>query len=166
MTTSGFPAGTLRVAPIYIPNTVRCTAIRAEVTTIGDVGALVRLGLWGSDPTNSFPKKLLSPSTGTTIPGDVVGFGDAILNPGAPTVGLVLPPGIYWTGGITENSATSVTMRSGTTAVFTNVTSNNGTVPMGLSYFSQPAGSLSDLPGVAASTAASTVKMNFVIAAL
>lgn len=158
-TTGGFTAGTLRISPILVPNRCRIIALIAEVTAIGDAASLLRLGMWASDSSGSFPKRLVSPAAGTTVAGDAVGFNSAAVN-------FVVDPGIYWVGMTTEASATAVTVRACTGSTMTATATGAATTANGYSYSGQSAGPFSDLSGAAAGYTATVPKMSFQIGVL
>lgn len=90
-TSSAGGLGTLRVCAFIVDETVTISRIGAEVTTIGDDGSAVRLGVY-RDNGDSYPGALLVDAG--TIAGDVAAHQEITL--GTP---VTLTPGVYWGGG-------------------------------------------------------------------
>lgn len=84
--------GTLRAAPIYVPKRVTLDRIGAEVTSLGDVGSKVRLGIY-NDNGNLYPGALLLDAG--TIAGDAIAVAEI-------TISQVLDPGVYWLVGAVQ----------------------------------------------------------------
>lgn len=92
----------LRVVPKFIPNAVTLTRLGAEVTTIGDAGSKIRLGIYADD--------------GTFRPGSLVIDAGQIAGDSATvqeiTISQSLTRGWYWFGGVVQSvSVTQPTMR-------------------------------------------------------
>ena len=91
-------ANSLECAPFYVPNPVTITAIGAEVTTGGDAGSLVRLGIYANDPTTNLPGSLVV--DGGTASGASIGLVSV-------TVSKALSVGYYWGCEDSENVTTT-----------------------------------------------------------
>lgn len=101
-------AGSLRVAPKYIPNAVTLDRLGAEVSVTGDAGSLVRLGIYADD--------------GTGKPGALMLDAGTILGDSATvqsiTISKALTAGWYWFGAVTQNiTVTPPTVRSATALI-------------------------------------------------
>jgi len=95
--------GTLRVTPVYIPTAVTITKLGAEVTSAGEAGSKVRLGIY-ADNGNGYPGSLLLDAG--TINGDSATVQEI-------TVSQALTPGLYWFGGAVQVvSTTQPTVRT------------------------------------------------------
>lgn len=95
--------GQLNVAPWALPVAASLTRIGGAVTTIGDVGSKVRLGIYGDDG-NGRPAALLLDAG--TINGDSATVQEL-------TISLTLPPGVYWLGGVNQVvTTTAPTLRT------------------------------------------------------
>ena len=103
------PGGTLTAAsrsnllllfvPMLITGSVKVSALAAEVTTVGQTGALVRLGLY-EDSGAGQPGNLLVDAG--TIPGDAAGVAATTL-----VQPVTLTPGWYWTAAVVQAAATT-----------------------------------------------------------
>lgn len=116
--------GTLRVTPLWVPRLVTVDRIRAEVTTIGDVGSLVRLGVYRDDGTG-YPGDLLLDAG--TIAGDSTGTKEI-------TVNQAVTPGLWWLGSCIQASVTLQPTMRAIVGLAPNVIHAGGTlstVPMG-----------------------------------
>lgn len=102
--------GTLRLVPFYLPQATSISRIGAEITTIGQAGSLLRLGLYSD--SLGLPASLLLDAG--TIAGDSATVQEIVL--GSP---LALAAGWYWTGGAVQN----VTITQPTVRVTSGVTS-------------------------------------------
>lgn len=89
--------GTLRVAPMWVPNTVTLTRIGVGITVGGDATAKVRLGVYGDDGTGK-PGALLLDAGQV----DAAAAGDPEL-----TISLTVGPGWYWVGGAVQGVTTT-----------------------------------------------------------
>lgn len=89
--------GTLRLAPSYVPNAVALTRIGAEITTTGEAGSKVRLGIYTDD--------------GRGQPGRLVIDAGQILGDSATvqelTIAVAIGPGWYWFGGVCQSCPTT-----------------------------------------------------------
>jgi len=158
--TSTSGQNTLRLMPVCVPNAVRITGLTMEVTAAGDPGAVCRLGIWASDPSMAYPQRLLTATTGTTIPADAIGFGTVALS-------LVVPPGVIWLGGMTESSAAAPTYRVSTilSEAFSTTTVNvTGGAAMVLT--GQTPGSFGNLANPPFASSGTAFKFNLTIGAL
>jgi hypothetical protein len=79
-------ASTIRAGSFVVPNPVTLTTIGAEVTTIGDAGSVVRLGIYADDGTGRPGKLVLDAGT---IDGHTVAVQEIAIS-------QALQPGIYW----------------------------------------------------------------------
>jgi hypothetical protein len=85
--------GTLRVTPWLITRACTLTALGAEVTVIGDVGSLLRLGIY-ADNGSYYPGALVL-DAGTIA-------GDSATVQAITGLTTALTPGIYWVGGVVQ----------------------------------------------------------------
>lgn len=99
---------TLRVCPWYLPNPVTIIRMGCEVTVIGGVGSLFRIGIY-ADNGNLQPGTLLL-DAGTVVT-DVVGVPEV-------TTSLALQPGLYWIGGALQNAASQPTVVTNSVSSF------------------------------------------------
>lgn len=88
----------LRVSPWSFPDGVTLDRIGGEVTIAGDVGSVIRLGIYASNQ-DFFPSALLLDAG--TIAGDSVTVQDIPIGP------LTLPGGLYWFASVTQNVTTT-----------------------------------------------------------
>lgn len=94
--------GALRLYAFLVPKAITLSAIGCEVTTAGDVGCTVRLGIYAD--VNGLPSTLVADAG--TIAGDVVGSAEVATS-------VTLQPGIYWIGGAVQGvTTTQPTMRT------------------------------------------------------
>jgi hypothetical protein len=94
--------GTLRLQPWFVPNACTLAKIGAEVTSAGDSGSLVRLGIYADDGTG-FPGQLVLDAG--TIAGDSATVQEI-------SISLSIRPGMYWIGGAVQSvSVTQPTLR-------------------------------------------------------
>jgi hypothetical protein len=97
--------GTLRLVPWIVPNAVSVSVIGGEVTSGGDAGSKLRLGVYADDGT-CYPGRLLLDAG--TIAGDSATVQDIAVN-------LQLVPGLYWIGGVVQLvTVTQPTVRAST----------------------------------------------------
>jgi hypothetical protein len=102
-TSNGLGNGTLRVAPYYIASRVQFVRLGAEITVVGDVGSVLRLGIYADDG-NGYPGALVLDAG--TIPADAVAVAEIV-------IALTLNPGLYWFGGAVQAAAvTQPTVRT------------------------------------------------------
>lgn len=95
--------GTGRFTPWVVTRPTAITNLAAEVTAAGDVGSVVRLGIYSDDGTG-YPGALLLDAG--TIPGDAIAVA-------AVTVSITLTPSLYWVGGVVQGvTTTQPTMRT------------------------------------------------------
>lgn len=87
-TTGVWTSGQLRLAPFWLPNAVSLSKIGAEVTSAGDAGSVVRLGIYG-DNGNGYPGKLILDA------GTIAGDSNTVQE---ITISQALTPGLYWIG--------------------------------------------------------------------
>lgn len=85
-TSSGFADNTLYVYPILVTRPTRVDSMALTVTVIGDVGSLIRLGIF-RDNNTQYPGALLIDLG--TVAGDVVATPEI-------TFDTILAAGIYW----------------------------------------------------------------------
>lgn len=94
----------LRAVPFYVPNSVTLTKIGTEVTTIGEAGSKVRLGIYADDGTGR-PGALVV--DGGQINGDSATVQEVTL--GTP---VAVGPGWYWAAAAIQSApATPPTLR-------------------------------------------------------
>jgi hypothetical protein len=91
-TSSTLANGSLRVAPFFVPNSVTLSRIGAEITSAGDAGCKLRLGIYADDGTG-YPGALVLDAG--TIAGDSVAVQEI-------TISQALSPGLYWIGGAVQ----------------------------------------------------------------
>lgn len=89
--------GNLRLSPWVVERPITLTRLAAEVTTIGDVGSKIRLGVY-SDTGTLLPNALLVDAG--QIAGDATGVQEL-------TISLALAPGVYWIGGAVQAVTTT-----------------------------------------------------------
>lgn len=100
--------GTLRVSPWLVTRPLTIDRLGAEVTTVGDAGSKVRLGIYG-DTGNAYPGALLLDA------GQIAGDSATVQQ---LTVSLVMTPGLYWIGGVVQTvTTTQPTVRTTTSWV-------------------------------------------------
>jgi hypothetical protein len=95
-TTGSSPNGQMRVSPFIIPNPVTLARIGAEVTTIGDAGSKLRLGIYADAGGN--PGALIVDAG--QIAGDSVSVQELTIN-------VTLSPGVYWAAVVTQSVTTT-----------------------------------------------------------
>jgi hypothetical protein len=88
----------MRVYPWIVPNAVTLSAIGVEVTTAGNAGAVIRLGIYAHDPAIGMPNALVA-DFGTVA-------ADAVASPEI-TISQALTPGVYWIAHVPQNAATT-----------------------------------------------------------
>lgn len=91
-TTATLGVGTVRVTAFYNPAPISIDRLGAEITTIGEAGSKLRLGIW-LDNGNAYPGALLL--DGGVIAGDSATVQDL-------TVSALLPSGLIWIGGAVQ----------------------------------------------------------------
>jgi hypothetical protein len=96
-TSPSLGVGTLRVLPWVVTRTFSIDRIGGEVTAIGDVGSLLRLGVY-ADNGNAYPGALVLDAG--TIAGDSATAQQV-------TCALTLAPGLYWIGGAVQAVTTT-----------------------------------------------------------
>jgi hypothetical protein len=89
--------GVCRTVPWLISRAVTLTRIGLEVTTAGEVGSLLRLGIY-ADNGSSYPGALILDAG--TVTGAAVGFPELTIN-------QTLGPGIYWMSAATQAAPTT-----------------------------------------------------------
>lgn len=96
-------SGNLRMYAFLVPSAITVTAIGAEVTTVGDAGSKVRLGIYADDGNGFLSARVVDAGT---IVGDSATAQEAACN--------VTPiPGVYWIGGAVQDvTTTQPTMRT------------------------------------------------------
>jgi hypothetical protein len=149
--------GSLRLAPLYIPNTIRLAGIAIETTVAGDAGSIVRVGLWAPN-ANGFPNGApVTGSGGSTAPTDQTpGFQTAAFN-------QVIPAGLYWAGAVLENVTTvQPTVRNTGAGVTPMAISALAALNAGYLLTGVTAGSLPTLAGTALAAASSVYRLVFV----
>lgn len=96
-------SGVFHAAPFWIPADTTIDRLGAEVTVIGDVGSVVRLGIYGD--TGDFRPGTLTLDAGT-IAGDSATVQQI-------TVSKLLTRGWYWFGGVAQTvTVTAPTVRT------------------------------------------------------
>lgn len=99
--------GTLRLTPKFVPNPVTLTRIGAETTVIGDVGSVIRLGIYANVQGDFRPGALVLDAG--TIPGDAVAVSEIV-------VAQAIAAGWFWFGAVIQNDVTiQPTIRATTT---------------------------------------------------
>jgi len=107
--------------PFRLARQMTVSAIGINVATIGDVGSTIALCIWAD--AGGAPGPLLLAA------GSVAGDGTAVYKE-ITGLSYVLPAGLYWLGGITQNVTTTAPKMYGTNAGSyegINITSANGT---------------------------------------
>ena len=97
-TSASHGTGTFRAMPWFVGGSVTIDRIGAEVTTIGDVGSKVRLGIYASG-SNGLPAGA-PVLDGGQIAGDSATVQEL-------TVSVTLAPGLYWIGGVVQSVTTT-----------------------------------------------------------
>lgn len=93
----------VRACPLFISKACTIDRIGVEVTIIGQVGSVVRLGIY-SDDGNGYPAALLG-DYGTVA-------GDAVASPEI-AISQAMTPGLWWLAACAQNAATTQpTLRS------------------------------------------------------
>lgn len=98
-TSNGNGINTLRLLPFFAGHSLSIARVGAEVTTIGDAGSKVRLGIY-ADNGNAAPGALLLDAG--TIAGDSAAVQEIILGSS-----LALPGGMYWIGAVVQAVTTT-----------------------------------------------------------
>jgi hypothetical protein len=98
LTTSNSPAnGDLRLTPFYVPSALTLSRLGMEVTTVGDTGSTLRLGIYADN--------------GTGYPGGLVLDAGTILGDSATvqelTISQALAAGLYWVGAVVQGVTTT-----------------------------------------------------------
>jgi hypothetical protein len=96
-TSATLGVGNLRLMPKYVPANMTLATIGAEVTTIGEAGSLVRLGIYADDGAGR-------PSTLLVDAGTING---ATLGAQEKTIAQGLTKGWWWFGGVVQNVVTT-----------------------------------------------------------
>lgn len=96
-TNAALGVGTLRLFPWYLPKDISIDRIGAEVTTVGDAGSKLRLGIY-ADTGSAYPGALILDAG--QIAGDSATVQDI-------TVSQFLPAGMYWIGGVVQTVTTT-----------------------------------------------------------
>lgn len=92
----------LRVVPWFVPNSVTLSRIGAEITTAGDSGSKLRLGIY-ADSGAGYPGALVLDA------GTIAGDSNTVQE---ITISQALTPGLYWLGGAAQViSVTGPTVR-------------------------------------------------------
>ena len=101
-TSATLGVGVVRVTPMAIQRSVSLVRIGAEVTSAGDAGSTVRLGIWSD--LGGYPGALVLDAG--TISGDSATVQEI-------TITLTLRPGMYWVGAAVQGvTTTQPTIRS------------------------------------------------------
>lgn len=80
--------GQTRAAPYFFPEAVRLDRIGVEVTSAGESGSLVRLGIWAPNPSTGMPDALIL-DAGTVAGDGSTGFKEI-------TISQIVGPGVVW----------------------------------------------------------------------
>lgn len=96
-TSNALTTGTLRLAPWFVASPITIDRIGAEITTVGESGSKLRVGVY-SDNGHAFPGALLLDAG--QIAGDSATVQDL-------TVSQVIPAGLYWVGGAVQSVVTT-----------------------------------------------------------
>lgn len=89
--------GTGRFTPWRVNRTTAFAKIGAEITSAGEAGSVLRLGIYGDDGTG-YPGALVLDAG--TIAGDSATVQEI-------TVAFTLTPGLYWVGGVVQSAPTT-----------------------------------------------------------
>lgn len=95
-TNSALGNGNLRASPLWVPRSVTIDRIKAEITTVGDVGSRLRLGIYG-DSGDGYPGALLVDAG--TINGDSATEQEIAIS-------QLLASGLYWLAAAVQNVST------------------------------------------------------------
>lgn len=95
--TAAHANGVLRLSPYMVFKTTTLDRIGVEVATAGDVGSLVRIGIY-ADSGNSVPGARVV-DAGTVL-------GDSVTTQ-VLTISVTLAPGLYWMGAVGQNVTTT-----------------------------------------------------------
>jgi hypothetical protein len=153
-TTSTSGVGTLRLTPLYIPNSVTLSKVGVEVTTVGEAGSKVRLGIFADDGTGGNPTTLLVDAG--QINGDSATYQEL-------DISLAVDNAQIWLGVVLQNiTTTSPTMRSvGAFAMTAQIATGGGLISnttIGHTY-SGVTGALSTLSGTPSAAASASPKV-------
>ncbi len=97
-TTSASSAnGTLRLVPWLVPNAVTISKIGAEITSAGDAGSKLRIGIY-SDTGTGYPGALLLDA------GQIAGDSATVQE---ISISQLLPAGLYWVGAVVQSVVTT-----------------------------------------------------------
>lgn len=95
----------MRASPFYVPNTVTVTRVGAEVTTVGEAGSKVRLGIYADDGTGR-------PGALVLDAGQIA--GDSATVQEITGLSATIGPGWYWSAWAVQSAPTTVpTLRAG-----------------------------------------------------
>jgi hypothetical protein len=97
-TSATLGVGTLRLSPFWLPSPIRFDRIGGEITVAGDVGSVLRMGVYGDNGAVN-PKNLLVDAG--TMDGGAVGVHEVTI------ATLTLGAGLYWIGGVVQNVTTT-----------------------------------------------------------
>jgi hypothetical protein len=89
--------GSLRLAPWVVDRAMSIDRMAAEISTVGEAGSKLRLGIY-ADTGNGYPGALLLDA------GQIAGDSATVQE---LTVSLSLPVGVYWIGGAVQSAATT-----------------------------------------------------------
>lgn len=96
-TNGALGVGSVRVAPWVVYTTISLSALAGEITTVGEAGSKLRLGIWAD--------------TGAHYPGALVVDAGQIAGDSATvqqlTVSVTLTPGVYWLGAAVQTVTTT-----------------------------------------------------------
>lgn len=129
-TNSALGNGIGRFSPWFVPRTTAFAAIGAEITSAGDAGSTLRLGIYADDGTG-YPGALTLDAG--TIAGDSVAVQEV-------TVPFTLTPGLYWVGGVVQGVTTTqptvrVITQGNPEMVLSTSAPPTGTPPVGFAGF-------------------------------
>ena len=102
-TSASLGTGTGRFTPWRVRYPLSITRLGAEITSAGDAGSVLRIGIYADDGTG-YPGALVLDAG--TIAGDSVAVQEI-------TVAITLPPALYWVGGVVQEvTSTQPTVRT------------------------------------------------------
>lgn len=92
--------GDMRLCPFWIPQAGGYDRIVTEVTTIGEAGSLLRLGIYAADPNTGIPVAQAPLVDAGTVPGDTSGTKEIVIT-------ASLPAGLVWLTSVAQNCPTT-----------------------------------------------------------
>lgn len=98
ITTGAPPVSSFRCSAFVVPNAVTISRIGADVSTVGESGSKVRLGIYSSG-TDGRPSALVLDA------GQILGDSATVQE---LTVSQALSAGVYWVGAVSQSAPTTV----------------------------------------------------------